>query len=181
MGRGHWGWGGLGRAAHVVSGCSRPSLAPQAFNVLKYENSQHYDSHYDSFDPKEYGKQMSQRIATVLVYLWVARVVRVARGLWVARGLRVAPGCGWPRAVGGPRAAGLGLEPGHGWGRLLRMHARWAFWVQRRAPCIGRRSDVEAGGETVFKREGYKGGSRGRWGALDAVEMRGGGASRRAA
>ena len=41
----------------------------QAFNVLKYENMQHYDSHMDSFDPKDFGPQGSQRIATVLVYL----------------------------------------------------------------------------------------------------------------
>lgn len=50
--------------------CALP-LPPcvQAFNVLKYEHNQHYDSHYDTFDPKEYGPQPSQRIATVLVYL----------------------------------------------------------------------------------------------------------------
>jgi len=41
----------------------------EAFNVLKYQNLQHYDSHMDSFDPKEFGPQPSQRIATVLIYL----------------------------------------------------------------------------------------------------------------
>eukprot|EP00197_Chlamydomonas_leiostraca_P008009 CAMPEP_0202866064 /NCGR_PEP_ID=MMETSP1391-20130828/7180_1 /ASSEMBLY_ACC=CAM_ASM_000867 /TAXON_ID=1034604 /ORGANISM="Chlamydomonas leiostraca, Strain SAG 11-49" /LENGTH=348 /DNA_ID=CAMNT_0049545977 /DNA_START=31 /DNA_END=1077 /DNA_ORIENTATION=- len=41
----------------------------EPFNVLHYENMQHYDSHMDSFDPKEFGPQPSQRIATVLVYL----------------------------------------------------------------------------------------------------------------
>lgn len=41
----------------------------EAFNVLEYQNMQHYDSHMDSFDPKEFGPQPSQRIATVLVYL----------------------------------------------------------------------------------------------------------------
>jgi prolyl 4-hydroxylase len=41
----------------------------QAFNVLKYEVGQHYDSHHDVFRPEEYGKQSSSRIATVLVYL----------------------------------------------------------------------------------------------------------------
>ena len=44
----------------------------QAFNVLKYENIQHYDSHMDSFDPKDFDLKNfggSQRIATVLVYL----------------------------------------------------------------------------------------------------------------
>lgn len=49
------------------------SLVPrengEAFNVLKYENNQHYDSHMDTFDPKIFGAQPSQRIATVLVYL----------------------------------------------------------------------------------------------------------------
>mmetsp|Transcript_13641 Transcript_13641/g.29261 ORF Transcript_13641/g.29261 Transcript_13641/m.29261 type:complete len:329 (+) Transcript_13641:95-1081(+) len=41
----------------------------EPFNILKYVNHQHYDSHYDTFDPKEFGAQTSQRIATVLVYL----------------------------------------------------------------------------------------------------------------
>lgn len=31
--------------------------------------TQHYDSHYDSFAEKEYGKQYSQRIATFLLFL----------------------------------------------------------------------------------------------------------------
>ncbi len=46
-----------------------PAENGEAFNVLKYVNGQHYDSHMDSFDPKEYGNQPSQRIATVLIYL----------------------------------------------------------------------------------------------------------------
>lgn len=41
----------------------------EAFNVLKYNNMQHYDSHMDSFDPKDFGPQPSQRVATVLLYL----------------------------------------------------------------------------------------------------------------
>lgn len=41
----------------------------EAFNILRYEHNQKYDSHFDSFDPKEYGKMFSQRIATVLFYL----------------------------------------------------------------------------------------------------------------
>jgi prolyl 4-hydroxylase len=41
----------------------------QPFNVLRYELGQHYDAHHDLFRPEEYGKQNSQRIATVLVYL----------------------------------------------------------------------------------------------------------------
>lgn len=51
----------------VVTGI--PAGHGEAFNVLRYENGQHYDSHYDSFDEASYGKQLSQRIATVLVYL----------------------------------------------------------------------------------------------------------------
>lgn len=41
----------------------------EAWNVLAYENGAHYDAHYDSFDPKTFGHQATQRVATVLVYL----------------------------------------------------------------------------------------------------------------
>ncbi|KAL6752875.1 hypothetical protein V8C86DRAFT_532734 [Haematococcus lacustris] len=41
----------------------------EPFNVLQYQHMQHYDSHMDSFDPKDFGPQPSQRIATVLIYL----------------------------------------------------------------------------------------------------------------
>ena len=34
----------------------------QPFNVLRYENGQHYDSHYDVFEPESYGPQASQRV-----------------------------------------------------------------------------------------------------------------------
>ena len=34
----------------------------EPFNVLRYEPSQHYDSHYDSFSEEEYGPQFSQRV-----------------------------------------------------------------------------------------------------------------------
>ena len=44
-------------------------LAMQPFNVLRYQLTQHYDSHYDVFDPESYGPQPSQRMATVLLYL----------------------------------------------------------------------------------------------------------------
>lgn len=37
--------------------------------MLRYRNGAHYDSHMDTFDPKEFGEQPSQRMATVLVYL----------------------------------------------------------------------------------------------------------------
>ena len=35
----------------------------------QYETMQHYNSHLDSFDPKEFGSYPIQRIATVLTYL----------------------------------------------------------------------------------------------------------------
>ncbi|XP_050363905.1 probable prolyl 4-hydroxylase 9 isoform X2 [Argentina anserina] len=41
----------------------------EAFNVLRYEIGQKYDSHYDAFNPDEYGKQQSQRFASFLLYL----------------------------------------------------------------------------------------------------------------
>ena len=34
----------------------------QPFNVLRYESGQHYDSHYDIFEPESYGPQPSQRV-----------------------------------------------------------------------------------------------------------------------
>ena len=34
----------------------------QPFNVLRYEPGQHYDSHYDIFEPESYGPQPSQRV-----------------------------------------------------------------------------------------------------------------------
>lgn len=37
-------------------------LCVQPFNVLRYENGQHYDAHYDVFDPESYGPQTSQRV-----------------------------------------------------------------------------------------------------------------------
>ncbi|KAI3441021.1 Fe2OG dioxygenase domain-containing protein [Psidium guajava] len=36
----------------------------QAFNVLRYEIGQRYNSHYDAFSPAEYGPQKSQRVAS---------------------------------------------------------------------------------------------------------------------
>lgn len=41
----------------------------EAYNVLRYELGQHYDSHMDVFDPKEYGPQGSNRVASFLLYL----------------------------------------------------------------------------------------------------------------
>ncbi|XP_045822169.1 probable prolyl 4-hydroxylase 9 [Trifolium pratense] len=41
----------------------------QAFNILRYEVRQKYDSHYDAFNPAEYGPQETQRMASFLLYL----------------------------------------------------------------------------------------------------------------
>mmetsp|Transcript_13032 Transcript_13032/g.37880 ORF Transcript_13032/g.37880 Transcript_13032/m.37880 type:complete len:289 (+) Transcript_13032:762-1628(+) len=41
----------------------------EAFNLLRYMPTQHYDSHYDSFSPDQYGPQPTQRIATFLLFL----------------------------------------------------------------------------------------------------------------
>ncbi|KAJ4883065.1 putative prolyl 4-hydroxylase 9 [Raphanus sativus] len=46
-----------------------PRTHGEAFNILRYELGQKYDSHYDVFNPTEYGPQKSQRIASFLLYL----------------------------------------------------------------------------------------------------------------
>ncbi|XP_031480458.1 probable prolyl 4-hydroxylase 9 [Nymphaea colorata] len=46
-----------------------PRAHGEAFNVLRYEIGQKYDSHYDVFNPAEYGPQKSQRVASFLLYL----------------------------------------------------------------------------------------------------------------
>ena len=46
-----------------------PSHHGEAFNVLRYENDQKYDAHLDVFDPKLFGPQKSQRVATAIMYL----------------------------------------------------------------------------------------------------------------
>ena len=38
----------------------------QPFNVLRYQLGQHYDSHYDIFEPESYGPQSSQRVRSAL-------------------------------------------------------------------------------------------------------------------
>ncbi|MEW5309985.1 MAG: hypothetical protein WDW38_001822 [Sanguina aurantia] len=53
----------------IAAATHLPAGAGEAYNVLHYQNNQHYDSHYDSFNPKDFGPQPNQRIATVLVYL----------------------------------------------------------------------------------------------------------------
>ncbi|KAA8522616.1 hypothetical protein F0562_013023 [Nyssa sinensis] len=46
-----------------------PRTHGEPFNVLRYEVGQKYNSHYDAFNPAEYGQQKSQRIASFLLYL----------------------------------------------------------------------------------------------------------------
>ncbi|KDP44469.1 hypothetical protein JCGZ_16302 [Jatropha curcas] len=46
-----------------------PRSHGEAFNILRYEIGQKYDSHYDAFNPTEYGPQTSQRMASFLLYL----------------------------------------------------------------------------------------------------------------
>ncbi|KAJ4716174.1 putative Prolyl 4-hydroxylase alpha subunit [Melia azedarach] len=46
-----------------------PKTHGEEFNVLRYEIGQKYDSHYDAFNPTEYGPQTSQRMASFLLYL----------------------------------------------------------------------------------------------------------------
>jgi prolyl 4-hydroxylase len=46
-----------------------PRSHGEAFNILRYEVGQRYNSHYDAFNPAEYGPQKSQRMASFLLYL----------------------------------------------------------------------------------------------------------------
>ncbi|KAJ8513993.1 hypothetical protein OPV22_004427 [Ensete ventricosum] len=46
-----------------------PREQGEAFNILRYEIGQRYASHYDAFNPAEYGPQKSQRVASFLLYL----------------------------------------------------------------------------------------------------------------
>ncbi|KAL0543124.1 hypothetical protein IC582_018211 [Cucumis melo] len=46
-----------------------PRTHGEAYNILRYEIGQKYNSHYDAFKPSEYGPQKSQRVASFLLYL----------------------------------------------------------------------------------------------------------------
>ncbi|CAN6482118.1 unnamed protein product [Victoria cruziana] len=46
-----------------------PRSHGEAFNILRYQVGQKYDSHFDVFNPAEYGPQKSQRMASFLLYL----------------------------------------------------------------------------------------------------------------
>ncbi|KAG2318655.1 hypothetical protein Bca4012_055148 [Brassica carinata] len=62
-----------GALDYVEKKIARATMIPrthgEAFNILRYELGQKYDSHYDVFNPAEYGPQTSQRIASFLLYL----------------------------------------------------------------------------------------------------------------
>ncbi|KAI4387226.1 hypothetical protein MLD38_005071 [Melastoma candidum] len=53
----------------IARATSLPRSHGEAFNVLRYEVGQRYNSHYDAFSPSEYGPQKSQRVASFLLYL----------------------------------------------------------------------------------------------------------------
>ncbi|XAR51344.1 Procollagen-proline dioxygenase [Bertholletia excelsa] len=52
---------------------ARATMLPRShgepFNILRYKTGQKYDSHYDAFNPAEYGPQTRQRVASFLLYL----------------------------------------------------------------------------------------------------------------
>ncbi|KAG0501450.1 hypothetical protein HPP92_001522 [Vanilla planifolia] len=58
---------------YIEERIARATMIPrdhgEAFNILRYEIGQKYASHYDSFNPSEYGPQKSQRVASFLLYL----------------------------------------------------------------------------------------------------------------
>lgn len=62
-----------GTLALIEQKIARATMIPrehgEAFNILRYEIGQKYASHYDAFNPAEYGPQKSQRVASFLLYL----------------------------------------------------------------------------------------------------------------
>ncbi|KAJ0980268.1 hypothetical protein J5N97_008523 [Dioscorea zingiberensis] len=62
-----------GTLVQIEEKIARATMIPrdhgEAFNVLRYEIGQRYASHYDVFNPTEYGPQKSQRVASFLLYL----------------------------------------------------------------------------------------------------------------
>lgn len=45
-------------------------MVHQAYNVLRYEIGQKYASHFDSFNPNEYGVLKSQRVCNIPIYMY---------------------------------------------------------------------------------------------------------------
>eukprot|EP00271_Cylindrocystis_brebissonii_P003819 TRINITY_DN15060_c0_g1_i1.p1 TRINITY_DN15060_c0_g1~~TRINITY_DN15060_c0_g1_i1.p1 ORF type:complete len:344 (+),score=58.17 TRINITY_DN15060_c0_g1_i1:418-1449(+) len=62
-----------GALAWVEQKMAKAAMVPvthgEAYNILRYEVGQKYNSHYDTFNPEEYGPQSSNRIASFLLYL----------------------------------------------------------------------------------------------------------------
>lgn len=48
----------------------------QSFNILRYQLGQKYDSHYDAFNPAEYGPQKSQRVSKQPNLVFLLRVLK---------------------------------------------------------------------------------------------------------
>ncbi|CAN8283972.1 unnamed protein product [Cochlearia groenlandica] len=55
--------------AKISQATKIPTDHYEAFNILRYRLGQKYDSHYDAFNPAEYGTQRSQRVVSFLLYL----------------------------------------------------------------------------------------------------------------
>ncbi|KAK6125287.1 hypothetical protein DH2020_040976 [Rehmannia glutinosa] len=55
--------------AKIAKATMIPKSHGESYNVLRYEIGQRYQSHYDAFNPAEYGPQKSQRVASFLLYL----------------------------------------------------------------------------------------------------------------
>ena len=110
----------------------------QPFNVLRYQLGQHYDSHYDIFEPESYGPQSSQRVSTaVSVCLGSpARSASLLASMPVCTGL-----CS-------------GVEHSDG---MLTVEMCYALQM---ATILFYLSDVEEGGDTIFPLEGRYGQER---------------------
>ncbi|CAA0841024.1 Probable prolyl 4-hydroxylase 9 [Striga hermonthica] len=55
--------------AKIAKATMIPRSHGEPYNILRYEIGQRYHSHYDAFNPAEYGPQKSQRVASFLLYL----------------------------------------------------------------------------------------------------------------
>ncbi|XP_011001658.1 PREDICTED: probable prolyl 4-hydroxylase 9 [Populus euphratica] len=89
-----------------------PQSHGEAFNILRYEIGQKYDSHYDVFNPDEYGPQSSQRAASFLLYL--SNVEEGGETMFpFENGSGVSPGFDYKQCVG------LKVKPRQGDGLLF--------------------------------------------------------------
>ncbi|PKI71367.1 hypothetical protein CRG98_008226 [Punica granatum] len=89
-----------------------PRTHGEAFNILRYKVGQKYDSHYDAFNPAEYGPQSSQRIASFLLYL--SDVEKGGETVFpLENGLKINPGFSYKKCTG------LKVKPRRGDGLLF--------------------------------------------------------------